>query len=561
LLLQFTNNHLSISQFNSIDLPPFTVLTGVNGSGKSHLLEAIEQRKVVIAGMEQANIVRFNYETFKLENESQFNAHQITSEREAAWQFFENQFRNHAQNWKNNIATVYNELSNSCRKNNLPLWELSKSEPLKSYKQNIKNYFSQPQIKDNQQAQGIYSLLRQLPYSIDEINHDNFLKLYKPFTYRNDFLPYQLGKIIWDYYVKYRTNQVNEFENEKHGKHYEALSENEFITIHGEKPWVIINEILKKFDTLEYKINSPEGAYIFDNYHLRLMHTTKNGLEIDFSSLSSGERILMALVASVYKTSTDKHFPDILLLDEVDASLHPSMMKNMLDVIHSVFLNRNINVILVSHSPTTIALAPEDSIFVMNKSGVNRIEKKSKQEALAILTNGFATLDQGIRLFDEVSKKSISIISEGNNIKLLLKACELFKYSNVDVITDIEDISGKSQLKTLFDFFSRVTHKNKVLFVWDCDVNYSFTVTNNTFPFFLERNMKNSIATKGIENIFPEELFKDFKKTITLSNGDIKTQFDDTRKRDFEAYVLNRSNLADFEGFKPLFNYIDSINC
>ena len=40
----------------------------------------------------------------------------------------------------------------------------------------------------------------------------------------------------------------------------------------------------------------------------------KTNLEIEFSNLSSGERVLMALVASVYKSSGDKHFPDLLLL-------------------------------------------------------------------------------------------------------------------------------------------------------------------------------------------------------------------------------------------------------
>ena len=84
--LYFKGSYISIDQFDSVEIPDFTVLTGVNGSGKSHLLEAIEKQHVAISGMEKAHIVLFNYETFRLDNESTFNAHQLSAEREAAWQ-------------------------------------------------------------------------------------------------------------------------------------------------------------------------------------------------------------------------------------------------------------------------------------------------------------------------------------------------------------------------------------------------------------------------------------------------------------------------------------------
>ena len=556
--LQFRQIHLSISQFNEVDLEDFTVLTGVNGSGKSHLMEAIELKKVVIEGMENANIVRFNFETFKLENEGAYNAQQISAEREAAWTYFDQQIKPNIESWKVGIGDEYKALSTTCGESKKSLWSVTNSEPLKSYKQNVKNYFAQPNVKQNESANGIYSLLKNLPYSIDEIKRENFIKLYKPFTYKADFLPQALGKIVWDYYVKYRNNQINDFENEKHGKNYPVLNEDEFISAHGEKPWEVINKILEKFDSLEYKVTSPEGADYFGNFQLKLVHTKKR-LEIDFGSLSSGERVLMALVASVYKASSDNYFPDILLLDELDASLHPSMMKNMLAVIKDIFLDKNIKVILVTHSPTTIALSPEESIFVMNKEGVARIAKKSRREALSILTEGFATLDEGIIIFDEVLKNAISIFTEGRNIEIIQKACDLFGHSDIKIIRGVEGVSGKNQLKTLFDFFSRVPLKNKVLFVWDCDVTYSISETNNTYPFIFRKNESNSIAQKGIENIFPEDLFCEFKKTITLSSGKVITEFDETRKRDLENFVINRNNKADFINFAPLFEKINEL--
>lgn len=337
------------------------------------------------------------------------------------------------------------------------------------------------------------------------------------------------------------------------------MGEQEFFSVHGEKPWDLINKILEEFDTLQYKINSPEGADYFGSFQLKLKHTGKDDLEVDFSSLSSGEKILMALVASIYKSSSDKHFPDILLLDEVDASLHPSMMKNMLSVIENIFLKQGVKVILVTHSPTTIALAPEESVFVMNRSGLNRVEKKTKQDALTILTQEFATIEQGLKLFDQVTKANLTIITEGNNTLLIEKALQVNGIKDVVVLSGVEGVSGKNQLKTLFDFISRTDHTNKVIFVWDCDVKLQFQGSNNTYPYVLSNNSENNIAKKGIENVFPSHLFDDFKKTIKMSNGSVTTEFDETRKRDFETFILDRNDSSDFSNFSSLIGEIERV--
>ena len=70
--IQFKEIYFSIENFNPVDISNFTVLTGINGSGKSHLLRAIKERKVVFTDITNPNIVLFNYETFKLDNEGFF---------------------------------------------------------------------------------------------------------------------------------------------------------------------------------------------------------------------------------------------------------------------------------------------------------------------------------------------------------------------------------------------------------------------------------------------------------------------------------------------------------
>lgn len=452
--LVFKQNHISITQFDSIEISDFTVLTGVNGSGKSHLLGAIEQKKVVVSGMEQARIVHFNYETFRLDNEPAFNAQQITTETESAWQFYQQKIKPSSANWRANVpANEYTTVKEECKNSKKSFWNIGK-ERFKTYRDQANNFFNNNNMKNQPQAQGVFSLAKKLPYSLDEINHDEFTSQYKPYVFKNDFLPMQLGKVIWDYYSKYEKNQYYRYKNNNGDSSHKVLTDNEFIEVHGEKPWDLINKIMEKFDTLDYKVNTPEGMDYFGQFQLKLIHTKKPNLSLDFSSLSSGERILMALVASIYKSTSDNHFPDILLLDEVDASLHPSMMKNMLEVIQDIFLENGIKIILVSHSPTTIALAPENSIYVMNKSGTKRIEKKSNRSALSILTEGFATLNDiepNLSVEYNISNTPLPVLfTEGITDKILIESAWSKLHSEEPMPFYIQDCFDASFLANIF---------------------------------------------------------------------------------------------------------------
>lgn len=557
--LRFKSKYLSIDTFETIEMPEFIVLTGVNGSGKSHLIQAIVNQKVVVEGLPtNPVIVQFNYETFKLENESTFNAQQLAQERESAWNFHQSNIRPQASGWRKLLGENYKELKASCDREQRSLWNLTK-EPINAYRQQVVQFFRGRNLLKNNQANSILSMAKKLPYAIDEIDKEDFIQRYKPFNYKNDFLPLQLGKIFWDYHIRYSTNKYHKFLNETEGKTFDVLSEEKFEKLYGRKPWVIINEILATFESLKYRVNSPEGLDIFGYYQLKLEHVDKPGLLVDFSNLSSGERILMALVASVYKSSSDQYFPDLLLLDEVDASLHPSMMRNMLDVIEAVFLKNGVKVLLVSHSPTTLALTPESSVFIMNRSGPKRIEKKSKEEALKILTEGFATIDQGLSLFDEIARTPVTLVTEGHNAKILRRAFELWEVEGVEIVDGVEHISGKNQLKTLFDFLSKTNHQNKAVFVWDCDVSFKLQETNLTYPYIIARNTDNSLARKGIENAFPEHLFEGLVKTITLANGNEIREFDESQKATFAERICKDTTREDFQHFQEFIHEIERI--
>src|SRR5882757_2326992 len=106
--LEFKNKHLSVENFDTVEIPDFTVLTGVNGAGKSHLLEAIQRKDVIIEGYEESNIIYFNYINFFLENESVFNAQNIAAERNSAWNFYSQSVRGNIQSWRNQLESNLN---------------------------------------------------------------------------------------------------------------------------------------------------------------------------------------------------------------------------------------------------------------------------------------------------------------------------------------------------------------------------------------------------------------------------------------------------------------------
>lgn len=85
-------------------------------------------------------------------------------------------------------------------------------------------------------------------------------------------------------------------------------------------------------------------------------------------------------------------FPKVLLLDEPDAPLHPTMAKSFMDVVQDVLVkDRGVKVIMTTHSPSTVAFAPEGSIFTLERTP-RQLKPSTPEKAIGVLTEGFATV-------------------------------------------------------------------------------------------------------------------------------------------------------------------------
>lgn len=89
--LIFNYQYKSISQFEDFNLPEFTILTGLNGAGKSHLLDAIVSNAVSIEGVppNQINgtqyIRKFDSSSLAPQDTGEFSSGQISSEQTGYW--------------------------------------------------------------------------------------------------------------------------------------------------------------------------------------------------------------------------------------------------------------------------------------------------------------------------------------------------------------------------------------------------------------------------------------------------------------------------------------------
>lgn len=562
--IEYRSDHLSIKKFNAVDVPDFIVLTGINGSGKSHLLSAIAGGQVLVDGQANGGAL-FSPVTFKLNDDALVQTHSIRQAKEQAWRMFDDGFRNRLRQFADKIADQIPDLVQRAAELNVPLLEVPGDEAFGQYKLEIRGMLS-PMLsasRMHEQVQiypSLLGMLMRLPYPGHDLTRDDFDRYFRVSDGEIALLPMHLGRVIWNYYVEMQANRNRRYTKMEYGGDLSSYSDEEFFEYYGPKPWDILNSILEEFGSLDYKVPSPEGQDSFLDYKLRIQSKSDPALNLEFSNLSSGERVMFALVGAVYRAGTVERFPQVVLLDEIDASLHPSMIKIMLSIIGNILVKKGVKVILVTHSATTVALSPDDSIYIMNKSGEDRIRPSVKNEALEILSEGFVTLEKGLLLMEELDRTGTCIITEGYNTVFLRRALELYGVEGVTVISGLESKTGSKQLRTLFDFFVRVPHKNKVIIIWDCDVAVDVESVDNTYALRIDKNPENNVAQKGIENAFREDLLKPFCIRQVAVDGGERFLFDTNYKRDFERMILDRDDVGDFYHFEALCKKIDEIN-
>ncbi|QHI88668.1 AAA family ATPase [Klebsiella sp. MPUS7] len=162
-------------------------------------------------------------------------------------------------------------------------------------------------------------------------------------------------------------------------------------------PHGVLNEIIRNSFDNKYHIQTPPKS-CYDSIYKPSILRVDNDEQIEIENLSSGEKVILWMVLNIYAINT-QHYENILdnksliLLDEPDVYLHPKMIPELFKTLNSLNKMLNCNFILSTHSPTTVALLPNDELFVLEDFETNTIHRKvSKDEAIGNLLQGVSQI-------------------------------------------------------------------------------------------------------------------------------------------------------------------------
>jgi hypothetical protein len=90
MILTFVRPHVSIKELPTTDLPAFTVITGLNGSGKSHLLQALGNGHIStdVAPNHLTDARIFTWAEMSPQDSGGFSGGQLAQERDQLYQQF-----------------------------------------------------------------------------------------------------------------------------------------------------------------------------------------------------------------------------------------------------------------------------------------------------------------------------------------------------------------------------------------------------------------------------------------------------------------------------------------
>ena len=354
LQIRINQDYKSIKKQDCFELPDFCILTGKNGSGKSHLLEAMANVGVSNVSQDNEYRQRLKYVPFgglTPQVKSDCSHMQLINERKNVWNNLNQQLSMHknsswekTNNWE---AVVHNE----------------------------------------RQKRIIRNLIRFTDGKAWDITEDIFNEHYDLF--QTDMFSAQMADIFKLYYERKENNDYHRYIAEVKHESSKYLSDEDFEKTYGPAPWDLINEMLSQAD-LPYEVNHPEGDKEND-FHLKLHDPIRN-IDIQVNDLSTGEKVLMSLALAIYNTTESGEKPDVLMLDEPDAPLHPEYSKLLIDTVKTSIVERaKVAVIITTHSPTTVAMADEESLYKMDKD-LGHPEKTTKNAALKLLTESLRNL-------------------------------------------------------------------------------------------------------------------------------------------------------------------------
>ena len=605
--IELKQSYKSIETLATDELPDFAILMGRNGAGKTQLLDSLKEGLAVIPGIGLDEIELYNMDSFRSPNAgaANRNANQFAratadafllsppggrAPAEIAAAIFEQcagdierdssveAREEFERNLRDEIRQVPDFTVFAARDRESPykmaLYEqvLAPRTPQTTGRQSGRSSNqSNNGFNGNQAAllSAAMKLTSKLPH---ELTHDDIMRAwhYEGNTLSNSvsavFATYKVEQFIW----------AHKRVETEHVCYSELVTE--YRTNHP-PPWETLREILFAMrdaagddglfnfdfsDPNDYKLHM--GNYEQFSFKAEMTNRT-SGDQYELDSLSSGERVLMALCLASFNQYLGRRPPKLLLLDELDAVLHPSMIAALVRTLKTLFAPQGTKVLMTSHSAMTVAALDEADIFRVVRTGSSvKVSRTTKSEAINELSEGLATVDMGLRIaaYDEAK---VTILTEGHNAKHLKRWAELNFPKDVYVFEELEQHRNDSQLLMYGRLLGRMYTNTHFVIVWDCDAAEKaqtllgeLPTTAKVTPFSFAKRQENTITQRGIENNYEEYILEPFSfEKLGYGGKSLGREFLTSHKTEFANHVLQKGKPEYFIHFQDLHDAVSRI--
>lgn len=573
------------------------LISGINGSGKSQLLKIIANNSNEKISR-TVNQISENGESNLIENilflsfrdninlGNDFGQYSVTfqqSSKELAWQFynqnikFENIWSDQNKKEKfNNGKLIFN---NDGSKN--PSWR------------SIEHIVSL--LKVNYQNDTLFKLSRD---EFEQIIPNDFM-----WRNENDIIQ-QVGNLFYLSCCKRNDEQI------ECSKTTAIFDNNKWLNT---APWTILNKLFNELGFKyrfkdDYNFHTPNME---ENPKLRINNEART-----LNDLSDGEKAILKLALISLDEEISKDVK-LVLFDEYDAPLNPSLTEAFYKVIEEFYIKKGIQVIITTHSPATISLAPSYTQFyeIFNQENNSPKIIKVNQFDYAELKEANKSFYDKLRNQENRISELQAILSQNGNALLVedaycqiykiaylkLKGIDNFNESNLDEVFDKNSnfsingnystgglynylncdnttLDSNCNRICLFDFDSEGYKKFEDLYKSNKKMYKTKKGTISTCIYLKHKNCKrfammipvperlNKFVSEDtsadcfieIETLLSEEFLKNNNKTKQRSLALPFYMLKDNHKKDFWKDLITADKEV-FKDFKPLFDSVESI--
>jgi hypothetical protein len=123
-----------------------------------------------------------------------------------------------------------------------------------------------------------------------------------------------------------------------------------------------------------------------------------------FKLLSSGHKIVLLTLTRLVETVEEK---TLVLVDEIEAHLHPPLLSAFIRALSSLLVNRNGVSIIATHSPVVLQEVPQSCVWVLTRHKAERPSIETFGENLGILSREVFQLELSESGFQKLLKEAV----------------------------------------------------------------------------------------------------------------------------------------------------------